>query len=89
MFTRIDRLLLGTLVLLLASGCTAGADACSGFVVTSVDGDNSFTVPELMAHATSMGMTQQEAETLIYLEGIESSATVGASGSLCIDGKPG
>jgi hypothetical protein len=23
-----------------------------------------------MAHATAMGMTQQEAETLIYLEGI-------------------
>lgn len=75
--------------LLLTTGCTATEQECSGFEVTSLDGDGSFTVPELMAHATSMGMTQQEAETLIYLEGITLTATVEADRPLCIDGRPG
>lgn len=75
--------------LLLATGCTATEQECSGFEVEPMDGDGSFTVPELMAHATSMGMSQQEAETLIYLEGITPTAPLDADGPLCIDGRPG
>lgn len=42
-----------------------------------------------MAHATAMGMTQQEAETLIYLEGISVSTKIGPGETICIDGRPG
>jgi len=71
------------------SGCAEGDPDCSGFTVTPAPGQSSFTVPELMAHATAMGMTQQEAETLIYLEGISPSTPVEPGQPLCIDGKPG
>lgn len=82
------RFLLGNAALLLVAACTAGDKSCSGFEISSPR-ETSFTVPQLMAHATAMGMTQQEAETLIYLEGITSTTTVEGGGSLCIDGKPG
>jgi hypothetical protein len=41
-----------------------------------------------MAHAAAMGMTQEEAETLIYLEGLSPSATLNAGESLCLDDRP-
>lgn len=76
------------LVLLLLGACTGADRECGGFEI-STNTDRSFTVPELMAHATAMGMTQQEAETLIYLEGISSTTSLEAGSALCIDGKPG
>ena len=84
-----NAILLFPLLTLIVSACTEPAGSCSGFMVTSPTGDTAFTVPELMAHATALGMTQEEAETLIYLEGITSSATVESGGTLCIDGRPG
>ncbi len=75
-------------VLALAA-CAQSEPECSGFILTPAGDKSTFTVPELMAHAQAMGMTQQEAETLIYLEGISSSANVEPGRPLCIDGKPG
>ena len=46
------------------------------------------TVPQLMAHATAMGMTQREAETLIYLEGLNPQVTVEGVSTICLDGRP-
>jgi hypothetical protein len=74
--------------LFLFSGCDAGGDACSGFTITGSSAQTSFSVPELMAHATAMGMTQQEAETLIYLEGITPNTRIEPGETICIDGKP-
>ena len=76
---------LATLVLF--SGCDAGGDACSGFIITGSSTQTSFSVPELMSHATAMGMTQQEAETLIYLEGITPYTRIEPGKTICIDGK--
>jgi hypothetical protein len=71
-------------------GCAQPATSeCSGFVVTASEDQSSFTVPELMAQANAMGMTQQEAETLIYLEGVSTTAKVTPGQTVCIDGKPG
>lgn len=61
--------------------------SCSGTVLRVPDGKG-FTVPQLMAHASSMGMSQQEAETLIYLENISPQATVEGGSVICLDGKP-
>lgn len=74
--------------ILILAGCAESGQECSGFTISSSTG-NSFTVPDLMSHATAMGMSQQEAETLIYLEGIDTSTTVERGKSLCTDGKPG
>lgn len=81
------RFLLGTAATILVAACTAEDRSCSGFEINSPQ-DTTFTVPQLMAHAAAMGMTQQEAETLIYLEGITSVTSVEGGSSLCIDGKP-
>lgn len=40
-----------------------------------------------MAHSAAMGMTQQEAETLLYLEGISPNDKLAPGESVCIDGK--
>ncbi|PKP67318.1 MAG: hypothetical protein CVT87_00200 [Alphaproteobacteria bacterium HGW-Alphaproteobacteria-9] len=77
---------LATLVLF--SGCDAGGEACSGFTITGTSTQTSFSVSELMAHATAMGMTQQEAETLIYLEGITPNTRIEPGETICIDGTP-
>lgn len=77
---------LATLVLF--SSCDKGDDACSGFTITGTSTQTSFSVPELMAHATAMGMTQQEAETLIYLERITPNTRLEPGETICIDGKP-
>lgn len=77
---------LATLVLF--SGCDSDSGGCSGFTITGTSTQTSFTVPELMAHATAMGMTQQEAETLIYLEGMTPSTRIEPGETICIDGKP-
>jgi len=71
------------------AGCTQSEPDCSGFVIAPAGEKTTFTVPELMAHAQAMGMTQQEAETLIYLEGISSTADVETGSPICIDGRPG
>lgn len=71
----------------LFSGCDAGGEACSGFTITGTSTQTSFSVSELMAHATAMGMTQQEAETLIYLEGITPNTRIEPGETICIDGK--
>lgn len=80
---------------LMSSGCdTADEDVsaqCSGVLLTapaSTNDGGSFTVAELMAHCSAMGMTQRDAETLIYLEGLATSSTLKAGESLCVDGKP-
>ena len=65
----------------------SGNVSCSGTMIKVPEGQG-FTVPELMAHAAAMGMTQKEAETLIYLEGLSPQATLGAGETLCLDGRP-
>ncbi len=70
------------------AGCGRGSDTCSGFAITGTSTQSSFTIPELMAHASAMGMTQAEAETLIYLEGITPNTRLEPGETLCIDGRP-
>ena len=73
---------------LLVVGCSnSGSESCSGTLIEVPEGQG-FTAPQLMAHAAAMGMTQEEAETLIYLEGLSPSATLAAGESLCLDGRP-
>ena len=57
-------------------------------MITVPQNGSGFTVPQLMAHASAMGMSQQEAETLIYLEGISPQATLQPGETVCLDGKP-
>ena len=75
------------------TACTPGADegggaVCGGTLITVPHNGSGFTVPQLMAHASAMGMSQQEAETLIYLEGISPQATLQPGETVCLDGKP-
>ncbi|MBH1945483.1 hypothetical protein I5L01_14745 [Erythrobacter sp. YJ-T3-07] len=75
--------------LALLGGCTQGGNAgCGGTLITVPQDGAGFTVPQLMAHATAMGMNQQEAQTLIYLEGISPQATLQPGETICLDGKP-
>ena len=71
------------------TACAGQDSACSGFTVTGSETKSTFTVQELMAHSAAMGMTQQEAETLIYLEGISPATKIEPGETICIDGKPG
>lgn len=80
---------------LLNSGCDTMekdvSDQCSGVLLTapeSKNGRRSFTVAELMAHSSAMGMPQRDAETLIYLEGLSTSSTLEEGQTLCVDGRP-
>ena len=75
------------------TACTPHADegggaVCGGTLITVPQNGSGFTVPQLMAHASAMGMSQQEAETLIYLEGITPQATLQPGETVCLDGKP-
>ncbi|WP_375290293.1 hypothetical protein [Qipengyuania sp.] len=83
----------------LAGGCIGllgcaqgggGGSGCAGTVITVPAGSNGqgATVPQLMAHASAMGLNQQDAETLIYLEGISPQATLEPGRIICLDGKP-
>jgi len=71
------------------TACAGQDSSCSGFTVTGSETKSTFTVQELMAHSAAMGMTQQEAETLIYLEGISPATKIEPGETICIDGKPG
>ena len=79
---------IGALLGLLAACTQGGGAACGGTSITVPQDGGGFTVPQLMAHATAMGMNQQEAETLIYLEGISPQATLQPGETICLDGKP-
>ena len=71
------------------SGCGRDvSESCSGTLIEVPADGSGFTVPQLMAHASAMGMTQQEAETLIYLEGLAPQATLKAGERICLDGRP-
>lgn len=73
---RASALLLATCLVLTGCSSDGAGDqaACSGILLSAPDnaeaGSASFTITELMAHSAAMGMTQQEVETLLYLEGI-------------------
>ena len=80
---------LGLIGVLAMSACTGSQPAqsdCEGTVLTVPSGGA--TIPQLMAHATAMGMTQREAETLIYLEGLNPQVTVEGGSTICLDGRP-
>ena len=75
------------------AACTPHADEgggaiCGGTLITVPQNGSGFTVPQLMSHASAMGMSQQDAETLIYLEGISPQATLQPGETVCLDGKP-
>ena len=74
--------------LALLCGCSHDGDACSGFTVTGTAEQSTFTIPQLMAHAAAMGLTQEEAEALIYLEGISPATSIAPGETVCIDGTP-
>lgn len=76
-------------LLMVNAACADGTESCAGFTVTGTATQSSYSVPQLMAQAKAMGMTQQEAETLIYLEGISASTRIEPGETICIDGKPG
>ena len=76
------------------AGCTGpgggGGKQCHGTLLTvprGADGKG-FTIPQLMTHASVMGLSQKDAETLIYLEGISPEATLKPGETICLDGKP-
>lgn len=78
------------------AACSPAGDgeesACTGIALSAPEGEagtGSFTISELMAHSAAMGMTQQEAETLLYLEGISPAERLVPGETLCIDGNPG
>lgn len=86
---------LSILAYLLVAACSAGengSETCGGFILSAPEGErigiSSLSVAELMAHSAAMGMTQQEAETLLYLEGISPSDRLEPGESICVDGKP-
>ncbi|MBC2778136.1 hypothetical protein [Parasphingopyxis marina] len=77
------------------SGCAASdgepvdeAD-CAGIFLTGPEiGDErpqSYTIHELMAYSAAMGMTQEEAETLLYLKGLSPSHRLAPGETLCIE----
>lgn len=85
------QMILGALIAVGLSGCDQEvSQTCSGTLIEVPEGGDGsgFTVPQLMAHASAMGMTQQEAETLIYLEGLSPQATLKAGERICLDGRP-
>ena len=71
------------------SACSGSEQGCSGTLVTvpqsSAQGD---AISQLMAQAAAMGMTLEEAQTLIYLEGLTPQATLRPGERICLDGKP-
>lgn len=71
------------------TACAGQESSCSGFTITGSETKDTFTAQELMAHSAAMGMTQEEAETLIYLEGISPATRIEPGETICIDGKPG
>lgn len=78
------------------SACSADQSgeesACTGILLSASEdreaGSGSFTISELMAHSAAMGMTQEEAQTLLYLEGISPSHRLAPGETLCVDGEP-
>lgn len=77
----------------LTAACTAQSggeeQACGGVLLSAPeDGASSFTVAQLMAQSAGMGMTRQEAETLLYLEGISPGSRLEPGESRCLDGRP-
>lgn len=77
-----------TLLLGCGSSGGKGSEECGGFVLQATGGDRSFTPADLVAHAAAMGMTQQETETLLYLEGVSTTVVLSEGQSICIDGRP-
>ena len=85
----------GLLLTLTAMGCVNNDDDsseqanCTGILITGPEiGDTdsqSFTINELMAHSAAMGMTQEEADTLLYLKGISPSHRLAPGETLCIE----
>ena len=93
---RLSVLLLSTCLVLFGCSSEGVGDqaACGGILLSAPEengetGSGSFTIAELMAHSAAMGMTQQEAETLLYLEGISPSKKLSPGETLCVDGTPG
>lgn len=84
-------------VCIMLAACSSDRDnsepACGGLLLSAPAegqvGSGSFTVAQLMAHSAAMGMTQQEAETLLYLEGISPNRRLEPGEVICVDGKPG
>ncbi|MDG6078996.1 hypothetical protein E3U23_07300 [Erythrobacter litoralis] len=75
-------------IAILLAGCSvneATAD-CNGTVLT-VPAEGA-SLPQVMAHATAMGMDRQEAETLLYLEGITPQASLEPGRTICLEGQP-
>ena len=79
-----------SLTLLLGCGSSGNPEqeSCAGFILQATEGDRSFSAADLVAYAAAMGMTQQETETLLYLEGVSSTVVLRDGQSICIDGKP-
>jgi hypothetical protein len=76
------------LAIVALSGCApADEPQCSGTLITA-PATGAMGTSQLMAHAAAMGMTQSEAQTLLYLEGISPQATLQPGESLCLDGTP-
>lgn len=77
------------------AACSSGGEGqeatCAGMLLSAPErgeaGSGSFTVAELMAHSAAMGMSQEEAETLLFLEGISPNHSLAPGESICLDGK--
>jgi hypothetical protein len=73
----------------LLAACSAQQEACGGTLVTVPEGGGEgYTIPQLMAQAAAMGMTNEEAQTLIYLEGLSPQATLQPGETICLAGQP-
>ena len=80
-------------IALATTACTPRKDGkpqCAGTLLTIPKGADGkgFTIAQLMTHASAMGLSQKDAETLIYLEGINPQATLKPGETICLDGKP-
>ena len=84
------RALCVTALLAIIAACSASDEAtCGGTLITVPEtGGEGFTISQLMAQAAAMGMTEQEAQTLIYLEGLSPQATLQPGDTICLDGQP-
>lgn len=77
------------------AACSSGGEGreatCAGMLLSAPErgeaGSRSFTVAELMAQSAALGMSQEEAETLLFLEGISPNHRLGPGESVCLDGK--
>ena len=76
------------LALALVACGASDRQACTGTLVTMPANGSGDAISQLMAQAAAMGMSTQDAQTLIYLEGLSPQVTLKPGETICLDGRP-